>query len=224
MPAPVTSRRCCLVLAALIIALGLNAAELSDSAIAGSLQKRLDKTRVRIDSARDRGGVLSSTIARQRSRSDRLRREVARLRDRDVVLRNELTATEARLRSARAQRAEAEAELRRIRKRLAAATKRLRRFLVDAYRSGEPDIITVILESDGFDELLSRSEYASRLVEFRSTVISRVRQLQARVRRTVVRLRQAEAEIESARLAIVDRRKRLARIGSTLRSKRGGAA
>lgn len=202
------------------MSLGLDAANSPGAALAGSLQDRLDRTRERIDSARDREGVLSSTIERQRNRSDRLRAQVAQLRDRDAVLREKLAATEARLRSARAQRVVAEAELDRVRKRLAGATKRLRRFLVDTYRSGEPDILTVILESDGFDELLSRSEYAGRLAEFRSTVVSRVRELKAQVRRTVVRLREAEAEIEAARAAIVDQRSRLAGIQATLRAKR----
>ena len=41
----------------------------------------------------------------------------------------------------------------------------LRNRLVGIYRSGEPDLLTVMLESDGFDDLVSRYEYLRRIEE-----------------------------------------------------------
>lgn len=194
--------------------------ELESPARAETLRDRLSQTRERIEASERRGGVLSSTIARRRSRARELRAGVAQLRARDAALVRELAETDARLRGARERRRSAEVELVRVRDRLAGATRRLRGLLVSIYRSGQPDILTVILESEGFDELLSRSEYASRLSEYRSAVIARVRSLKARVARSVAALRDAEAEIVSARAAITDRRRRLASVKGELESRR----
>ena len=205
-------------LSALLVALILT--QSTASAGTASLQDHLTQTRQRLDTADRRQGVLSSTIERQRSRARKLRLSVAHLSSRDAILSTELAETEAQLSGARQRRSEAEAELERIRERLAGSTQDLRRFLVDIYRSGEPDVLTVILESNGFDELLSRSEYANRLAEYRSQVIARVRAQRARMRETAERLREAEAEIENARASIIDRRERLAAIQRSLAAKR----
>ena len=41
----------------------------------------------------------------------------------------------------------------------------LRRRLVCIYRSDSPDVLTVMLEADGFDDLVSRYEYLRRIEE-----------------------------------------------------------
>lgn len=191
-----------------------------EQAVADPLQERLGQTRERLRAADQRAGVLTSTIERYRERGTELRTKVARLRERSAVLAADLAEIEQRLEAARARRRDAEDELRQVRERLVRASGELKRLLVSLYRSGEPGVITVLLESDGFEELLSRSEYADRLADYRSSVIERVRVLRARAADAVRSRRQAEAEIEGARAAIVDWRARLDTLRGSLEARR----
>ena len=43
--------------------------------------------------------------------------------------------------------------------------------LVAIYKSGEPDVLTVVLEADGFDDLLERTEYLQRLEDQDSAIV-----------------------------------------------------
>ena len=71
----------------------------------------------------------------------------------------------------------------------------LRNRLVDIYRSGDPDLLTVMLESDGFDDLLSRYEYLRRIEEQDSAIVGKVRNLRDGTRITVERVTADRDEI-----------------------------
>ena len=71
----------------------------------------------------------------------------------------------------------------------------LRRRLVAIYRSDEPDVLTVMLESDGFDDLISRYEYLRRIEEQDADIVGRVRGLRNDSRDTVARIEAARDEI-----------------------------
>jgi peptidoglycan hydrolase CwlO-like protein len=80
------------------------------------------------------------------------------------------------------------ADVRRTQRRLAAEKRRLRRAraalaarLVAIYESGTPSTASVILASDSFDELATRTEYLERIEQSDSDLAGRV----AQVRRTV---------------------------------------
>jgi len=71
---------------------------------------------------------------------------------------------------------------------LAAARERLRRSLdalanrlVAMYKGGMPDETTLLLESDGFDDLATRTEYLKRIEDADSALAERVRSLRAEV-------------------------------------------
>ena len=78
------------------------------------------------------------------------------------------------------------------------------------YETGTPDVLSVIVGSNGYDELATRAEYLDRIHGMDEAVVGRVRDLRDQVRSTVARLRSAKNRIEAARDAIAAEEQALA--------------
>jgi hypothetical protein len=76
----------------------------------------------------------------------------------------------------------------------------LARRLVAIYKSDPPDLATVLLESDGFSDLLTRTAYLQEINQADNALVDRVQQLRNQVRSALQRVRamraQAAAEVE----------------------------
>jgi murein DD-endopeptidase MepM/ murein hydrolase activator NlpD len=166
-------------------------------AIAQDLQSQLDAKRAQLDEADQQEGVLSSEIAHYSERIDQVAGEVAILRNREAIVQAKLVEVKARLR-----REKHHLEI--LQARLGRSLKVLRDRLVAIYRSDEPDALTVILNSDGFDDLLDRFEYLRRIEEQDASIVNRVRGLRDETRDTVERIEAARDEI-AARKAELER-------------------
>jgi peptidoglycan DL-endopeptidase CwlO len=113
---------------------------------------------------------------------------VAILRNREAMVAEELAQTEARL--------DAEVErLETLRERLRRSLGVLSRRLVEIYKSDSPDALTVILESDGFDDLVNRYDYLNRIQDQDADLVGQVRSLRNESERTVREVRAARDEI-----------------------------
>jgi murein DD-endopeptidase MepM/ murein hydrolase activator NlpD len=174
---------CGAVLAALAFAL-------AGGAFAQDLQTQLDQREAELDQQKDRKGVLSSELADYNAQVDQLAGEVAILRNREAVVVAELRRVQARLNREKERLAQLKDQLHR-------SLNVLRRRLVGIYRSGDPDLFTVMLESDGFDDLVSRYEYLRRIEEQDSSIVGRVRTLRNGTRVTVERVTDDRNEIEA---------------------------
>ena len=86
-----------------------------------------------------------------------------------------------------------------LRARLKRSLNALRERLVAIYESNEPDTVTVILNSDGFDEMVSRYEYLQRIQSQDNAIADRVRTLRDETRDMVERVRAARDEIAAQR-------------------------
>ena len=78
------------------------------------------------------------------------------------------------------------------------------------YETGTPDILSVLVEAGGYDELVNRTEYLNRIHGLDEAVVGRVRDLRNQIKRTVTRLRSAKNRIEAARDAIAAEEQALA--------------
>ena len=192
-------------LAASVVVLTLTA-----GAPAQDLQSQLDSKRAQLEHANSREGVLSSTIQRLGERLDQLRGEVATLRNREAIVQAELNRKEAELKQAKDRLAV-------LRVRLKRSLKVLKERLVAIYESSRPDALTVILNSHGFDDLLSRYEYLERIQSEDTSIAERVRNLRNETKDTVERVRAARDEIAA-------KRAELARTRSELESREGDLA
>jgi murein DD-endopeptidase MepM/ murein hydrolase activator NlpD len=198
------------VIALTVLVATAAALALTAGAPAQDLQSQLDDKRAKLEHAQAREGVLSSTIQRLGDRIDQLRGEVATLRNREALVQAELDKKEAELKQARDR-------LARLRIRLKRSLEVLEERLVAIYESSQPDMLTVILNSKGFDDLLSRYEYLKRIQSQDTSIAERVRSLRDQTKDTVERVRAARDEIAA-------KRAELARTRSELESLEGDLA
>jgi murein DD-endopeptidase MepM/ murein hydrolase activator NlpD len=86
-----------------------------------------------------------------------------------------------------------------LRGRLKRALVELSERLVAIYEAGSPDLVSVLLSADGFDDLVQRSAYLEAIQDQNETVVDRVRDLRDQTQRLVEKLRAAKETIEEAR-------------------------
>ena len=105
---------------------------------------------------------------------------------------------------------EARERLERLRKELVVAEDALANRLVELYKADEPDALTVILQADGFADLLEQTEFLERISEQDQAIIERVRVLKAEAKKQEELLAELEQRVEDAANAILAQRNELA--------------
>jgi murein DD-endopeptidase MepM/ murein hydrolase activator NlpD len=175
---------------------------IAPAAPAEETQAKLEEKEAKLSKVEERQGVLTSTISGYKDRIETLTAEVAALRTEEQAVRTRLEAKQAELDRAVEELETAKKHLAVVRARLRRALTALRERLVAMYESGTPDVIGVILGSDGYDELVERTEYMERIHGMDEAVVGRVRDLRDQVKNTVARLRSAKNTIETARDSI----------------------
>jgi murein DD-endopeptidase MepM/ murein hydrolase activator NlpD len=158
------------------------------SASGQSLQERLNATQEKLSHVKEHAGVLTTRISHESAQIDRLTTEVAELRNKEAVVAAHLAQKQAELE-------QAQARLEYLRERLREAIQILEARLVAIYRSNEPDLITVLLQSHGFDDLLARTQYMRNLQNQDNDIVARVRGLRNQMRITVETVRAARDQI-----------------------------
>jgi peptidoglycan DL-endopeptidase CwlO len=200
--------------AALIVLLGFSAAVPAET-----LYEKQEEKEAKLSEVRERKGVLTTTISRYRDRIERLTDEVAALRAREAAVKERLLAKQAELDRATAELDVAKRHLAVVKARLKRALVALRDRLVAMYETGTPDMLSVLVDSGGYDELVNRTEYLNRINGLDEAVVSRVRDLRDQVKRTVARLRSAKNRIEAARDAIAAEEQALASARSAVQAR-----
>jgi murein DD-endopeptidase MepM/ murein hydrolase activator NlpD len=191
----------------------------SASAPAKDLQSKLDSKEAKLSKVRERRGVLTTTISHYKVRIERLTGEVAALRGQEAGVRQRLDAKQAELNGAQAELDVGKKHLAVVRARLGRSLTALRERLVAMYEMGTPDVLTVLVDSGGYQELIDRTEYLNRIHGLDEAVVGRVRELRDQVRRTVARLRSAKDRIEAARDAIATEEQALANARAAVQSR-----
>jgi septal ring factor EnvC (AmiA/AmiB activator) len=163
-----------------------------------------------LDAVRAKQHDIRAQLDGQNAAIDSLLGEVSALRVREDRVAAELAEQEAELAAARDELAEARATLVETRHKLKGALTELEDLLVDIYRYGEPDEITVLLNADGLDEMATTSVYFERIRSYQSEVVGQVRDLRASQRAAVEQIEASVARMEAARDAIADRQAELA--------------
>ena len=186
----------------------------SGSAPAQTPQTQLNEKRAQLKEAEGRQGVLTTEITGLSDRIRRLEGEVAALRNREAEVQAELDAKQAELTSQRNR-------LQTLRERLRRSIKTLEARLVAIYKSDDLDVLTVVLQSDGFQDVLERYEYLRRIEEQDSDIVGRVSELKEETRLTVDRVRSARDEIAAKRRELAETRSELEGREAALSSARG---
>jgi murein DD-endopeptidase MepM/ murein hydrolase activator NlpD len=182
------SRRVMLALSGALAACVCTGGLVMGSASGQDLQQKLNAKQAKLSHVQEHAGVLTSRISHESAQIDRLTTEVAELRNKAAAVRERLALKQAEL-------AQAQARLAYLKQRLREAIKILEERLVAIYQSNEPDLITVLLQAEGFDGLVARAQYERTLQDQDNDIVARVRGLRNEMQVTVNRVRAARDEI-----------------------------
>ena len=184
------------------------------------LQSRIEAKRQQVAGKKQRERVLAGDVARWSRRISLLQGDIATLQARQVRLQADLEAKRAELSRIQTELRQERLRLARLRARLAEGRAALADRLVELYKADEPDYVTVLLEADGYTDLLERTEFMRRvsdqdrrIIEFvqlnkreataTANRLDRLEKRQARVTATVAARRDEVAAIKGR---LVDRR------------------
>jgi septal ring factor EnvC (AmiA/AmiB activator) len=188
-----------LLIVAALVAFAVSALPARAGSI-GTLQAKVDQARseaqtlaaaVQLRGAELAAAAHDANAAAQRQRA--VESELARGAARAGRLEAAVTAAHERLLAA-------QARLRRVQDRLS-------RRLIAIYKSGTPDMATVLLEADGFSDLLTRAAYLQQINNADQAIVGRIASLRDQVQSALERVQAAKAEAagEVARLAAARR-------------------
>ncbi len=155
-------------------------------------------------------GELNSQLASQQARQQSLSAsigsldhliatldsQIALVQSREAAVAAALAADRSELAAVQASLVREQARLTMLRGRLALARRALARQLVSGYESARPDLISVVLDADGFDQLLEQLDFLGRVEGQQQTIIS------------ITRTARAQADAAARRLAALEQRVR----------------
>jgi murein DD-endopeptidase MepM/ murein hydrolase activator NlpD len=161
------------------------------------LQQRIDRAREKIGRKKGTERVLTTQISAYNRRIRRLQSRIGTLQTRQQRVQVDLDAKRAELESLRGELRSERARLVRLRARFKETRARLRLRLVEIYKAEPPDVVTVILNSDGFADLLERTEFIRRISDQDRRIV------------TIVRAAKTDSLASERRLARLEARQRL---------------
>jgi peptidoglycan DL-endopeptidase CwlO len=190
----------------------------------GQLQSQINRKQALVGGHKKHEQVLTSQVTAYTDKVDGLQSDIDRLAGRQQTLQTSLNAKRAQLARVQQQLRAQQQRLTRLRARLLQARSALAARLVALYKDDKPDVVTVVLESNGFADLLERTEFMQRVSRQDTNIVGLVSSAKAESTATAKRLggleRQAahvtaqiqaqRDQVAAAKSGVVDRRDRLA--------------
>jgi hypothetical protein len=186
-----------------VLATGTAAALMLAFATAGPAGADIASLQARADQARGEARSLAASVQLRTAELRAASSDAAAAAHRQQALEAGLVRGRERLSRLRGLAAEAHRRLLAAQARFRRAQRQLARRLVAIYKSDAPDMVSVLLEADGFSDLLTRTAYLKEINEADSALVERVQSLRDAVRAGLERLRELRqlAAGEVARMA-----------------------
>jgi murein DD-endopeptidase MepM/ murein hydrolase activator NlpD len=189
----------------------------------GQIQKELDRKNGLIGGHKAKERVLTTDISKQTGRINNLQADIDRLALRQQKLQTSLDAKREELAAVQRKLRQERARLTRLRARLVVVRRALAQRLLDLYKAGEPDLVGVVLNADGFEDLLTRTEFMARISRQDAKILkivadakqdatateARLDKLEAKAAKVTKAIEQQRDEVSSVRVGLVDRRERI---------------
>jgi murein DD-endopeptidase MepM/ murein hydrolase activator NlpD len=188
--------------------------------LSAPLSDRIEQKREQVAEAEQKEGVLTTTIERFSTRIDGLEGEIHATQERLDRAQASLDRQKAELLEVRDRLEAARDRLERLRSELETARRVLAQRLVEIYKSDTPDALTVVLEADGFGDLLERAEFLERISNQDREITDRVRGLRDQAQDQAVQLADLEQREQLAAERIMAERDQIASAQSQLVSSR----
>jgi murein DD-endopeptidase MepM/ murein hydrolase activator NlpD len=187
---------------------------------AASLGSKIDQKRRAIEQKKGRERVLSTTVQRYSSKIGALQSDITVLQRKQVRIQGDLDAKRAELARIQEELRQERIRLARLKARLAEARVALAGRLIELYKADKPDVVTVVLNSDGFADLLDRTEFMQRVSNQDARIIDRVRTARAEATRTANHLDKLEKRQTKVAAVIEARRNEVANVRGQLVDRR----
>lgn len=183
-----------------------------DARSAATLQDRISQKRAQRDAQLGRERVLTSDIQRYSGQINRLQTRIDRLRARQDRVQRDLDAKRAELIRVQDRLAKEVRRLARLRRDLAHDRGVLARRLVELYQTDRPDLVTVILNANGFADLLEQSEFLKEIQAQDQRIIRRVASAKRDAETTAAELDRLEQRQQQITARVVTRRDEVAKV------------
>jgi murein DD-endopeptidase MepM/ murein hydrolase activator NlpD len=185
-----------------------------------NLDHHIRVLKAKIQQHKAREGVLTTTITHFNNRIAGLQGEIRGLQERQNKIEESLSQKRAELFATQNKLEKARDRLARLKVYLGQAERVLRRRLVEMYKDGEPDVLTVVLDSNGFADLLERTEFLGRITNQDNQIITKVRVLKSETTKQAGQLKTLHKQQAAAAAAIEARRNQVAAVKGKLVSSR----
>jgi murein DD-endopeptidase MepM/ murein hydrolase activator NlpD len=157
-----------------------------------NLGSKIERKKDQIAWRKGRERVLSSDVAGFTRKINALQGDITVLQTKQVRLQASLDRKRAELARIQEDLRRERLRLQRLRARLAEARAALSKRLVELYKADQPDLVTVVLESDGFADLLERTEFMQRVSHQDARIINIVVRAKKEATATAKRLDRLE--------------------------------
>jgi murein DD-endopeptidase MepM/ murein hydrolase activator NlpD len=185
------------------------------------LGKRIEGKRAEVQKSERREQVLTTDITGINNRIRGLQGQISGTQKRLTTVQDDLDDKRAELLRVRNRLEVARDRLVRVRAQLKASRRALRDRLVELYKADQPDALTVVLEADGFNDLLERTDFLERISDQDGTVLKKVRVLKAKAEKTEKLLSTLETQRRRAAETILRRRDDIAATKDRLTTAQG---
>ena len=170
------------------------------------LSERIEEKREQVERKRGTERVLSSDIAAWTRKINGLQDRIGGLQARQSRIQADLDAKKAELVKLQTQLRDERARLTRLRARLVETRRQLADRMVEIYKADKPDVLTVVLNSDGFADLLERGEFIQRIAEADRKIVTAVTVAKKDAVETEARLDRLERRQQRVTAIVLTRR------------------
>jgi murein DD-endopeptidase MepM/ murein hydrolase activator NlpD len=178
--------------------------------LTADLGTRIQRQQNKVAAKRHHEGVLTSTISSFNNRITGLQGSIRSLQERENRIQSTLSQKRDELAQIQNRLQVARDRLVRLQQQLATAKQQLAARLVDDYKSDQPDLVTVILEAHGFDDLLTRADFLQRIGKQDRQVLATVKVLKAQATQQANELASLQSKAKAAANAILAQRNSVA--------------
>jgi murein DD-endopeptidase MepM/ murein hydrolase activator NlpD len=208
-----------------VIALGISAyLVLPMPGQSRSVGDKIERKQRQVEKKRSREGVLTEDISGYSTRIRTLQGDIRGYATREAKLQGSLQTKQAEVQRVENRLQVAQDRLVRLRARLTEATDLLARRLVEMYKADEPDVLTVVLQSDGFADLLDRTAFMERISQQDQAIVTRVRDLKKETTQLANQLEELRGQKQDAADAILAQKNEVAQARAAVVSRQADLA
>jgi murein DD-endopeptidase MepM/ murein hydrolase activator NlpD len=186
----------------------------------GQIQSKINQKQSLVGGHKAHERILTTDIAAYTDKIRSLQSDITRLSARQQKLQTSLDAKRAELAKVQADLRAERLRLARLRARLLVVRRTLAQRLVQLYKANKPDMVTVVLNSNGFQDLLERTDFMRRISRQDTRIMAIVRNAKADATATAARLNGLEQRAAGVAKAVQSQRDQVSSVRVSLVGRR----